>query len=192
MLGSGPMRRSPGSARRTQGILGGRSEQVVRRVLAAAIAELARSGYAGLRMDEARREPRSTRPRSIDGGRAVRRWSLRSWNGCGRPFARARCQTPDSSRAISSRPSRGDSPSVERSRAEPGPGCSTTDTAPRSKRSSAPRWTSVARSGSRWSRAASTGVNCRREPMCNSSWISSARSLQRRDHHAEPTPRCLA
>jgi AcrR family transcriptional regulator len=38
--------------RRTQGILGGRSEQVVRRVLDAAIVELACSGYAGFRMDE--------------------------------------------------------------------------------------------------------------------------------------------
>jgi AcrR family transcriptional regulator len=38
--------------RRTQGILGGRSEQVVRRVLEAALDELARSGYAGFRMDE--------------------------------------------------------------------------------------------------------------------------------------------
>jgi AcrR family transcriptional regulator len=46
------MRRSHGSVRRTQGILGGRSEQVVRRVLDAAIVELARSGYAGFRMDE--------------------------------------------------------------------------------------------------------------------------------------------
>lgn len=45
------MRRPTGSARRTQGVLGGRSEQVVRRVLDAAIVELARSGYAGLRMD---------------------------------------------------------------------------------------------------------------------------------------------
>ena len=45
------MRRTDGSARRTQGILGGRSEQVVRRVLDAAIVELARSGYAGFRMD---------------------------------------------------------------------------------------------------------------------------------------------
>ena len=52
MLVSGPMRRSAGSARRTQGILGGRSEQVVRRVLDAAIVELAHSGYAGFRMDE--------------------------------------------------------------------------------------------------------------------------------------------
>jgi AcrR family transcriptional regulator len=52
MLVSGPMRRSTGSARRrTQGILGGRSEDVVRRVLDAAIVELARSGYAVLRMD---------------------------------------------------------------------------------------------------------------------------------------------
>jgi AcrR family transcriptional regulator len=46
------MPRTPGSARRTQGTLGGRSEQVVRRVLDAAIVELARSGYAGFRMDE--------------------------------------------------------------------------------------------------------------------------------------------
>ncbi len=46
------MRRTPGSTRRTQGSLGGRSEQVVRRVLDAAIVELARSGYAGFRMDE--------------------------------------------------------------------------------------------------------------------------------------------
>jgi len=46
------MRRSSGSARRTQGVLGGRSEQVVRRVFDAAIAELARSGYAGFRMEE--------------------------------------------------------------------------------------------------------------------------------------------
>ena len=46
------MRRTPGAARRTQGTLGGRSEQVVRRVLDAAIVELARSGYAGFRMDE--------------------------------------------------------------------------------------------------------------------------------------------
>lgn len=37
--------------RRTQGILGGRSDRVVRRVLDAAMAELARSGYAGFRMD---------------------------------------------------------------------------------------------------------------------------------------------
>lgn len=46
------MRRSAGSARRTRGILGGRSEQVVRRVLDAALDELARSGYARFRMDE--------------------------------------------------------------------------------------------------------------------------------------------
>jgi AcrR family transcriptional regulator len=38
--------------RRTKGTLGGRSDQVVRRVLDAAIVELARSGYAGFRMDE--------------------------------------------------------------------------------------------------------------------------------------------
>jgi AcrR family transcriptional regulator len=38
--------------RRTQGILAGRSEKVVRRVLDAALVELARSGYAGFRMEE--------------------------------------------------------------------------------------------------------------------------------------------
>ena len=45
------MGRSSGSSRRTQGILRGRSEQVVRRVLDAAIVELAHSGYGGFRMD---------------------------------------------------------------------------------------------------------------------------------------------
>src|SRR6185295_9553640 len=45
------MGHSTESARRTQGILGGRSEQVVRRVLDAAILELARSGHAGFRME---------------------------------------------------------------------------------------------------------------------------------------------
>ncbi len=52
MLVWAPMRRSAGSARRTRGILGGRSERVVRRVLDAAVVELARSGYAAFRMDE--------------------------------------------------------------------------------------------------------------------------------------------
>jgi AcrR family transcriptional regulator len=50
MLVSSAMGSSGGSARRTQGILGGRSEQVVRRVLDAALVELARSGYSGFRM----------------------------------------------------------------------------------------------------------------------------------------------
>ena len=45
------MARSPGAARRTQGVLGGRSEDVVRRVLDAGIEELASSGYAAFRMD---------------------------------------------------------------------------------------------------------------------------------------------
>ena len=45
------MRRTHGS-RRTKGVLGGRSDQVVRRVLDAAMVELARSGYSGFRMDE--------------------------------------------------------------------------------------------------------------------------------------------
>jgi AcrR family transcriptional regulator len=39
------------STRRTQGVLGGRSEQVVRRVLDAALVELAHSGYAAFRME---------------------------------------------------------------------------------------------------------------------------------------------
>ena len=45
------MARPSRSSRRTRGILGGRSEQVVRRVLDAAIVELAHSGYHGFRMD---------------------------------------------------------------------------------------------------------------------------------------------
>lgn len=45
------MSRSSGTSRRTQGILGGRSEHVVRRVLDAAMVELARSGFHGFRMD---------------------------------------------------------------------------------------------------------------------------------------------
>jgi AcrR family transcriptional regulator len=48
---SGAMARPSGSSRRTQGILGGRSDQVVRRVLDAAIVELSRSGYYGFRID---------------------------------------------------------------------------------------------------------------------------------------------
>lgn len=52
VLVSVPVRRGAKSVRRTQGVLGGRSEQVVHRVLGAAIAELARSGYAGFRMEE--------------------------------------------------------------------------------------------------------------------------------------------
>lgn len=45
------MRRSAETSRRTQGILGGRSEEVVRRALDASLVELARSGYAGFRME---------------------------------------------------------------------------------------------------------------------------------------------
>lgn len=45
------MGRSSGSSRRTQGVLGGRSTQVVRRVLDAALVELAHAGYHGFRMD---------------------------------------------------------------------------------------------------------------------------------------------
>jgi AcrR family transcriptional regulator len=44
------MGRPTNPARRTLGILGGRSEQVARRVLEAAVVELARAGYTGLRM----------------------------------------------------------------------------------------------------------------------------------------------
>lgn len=47
-----PVTRTIEHPRRTKGILGGRSDEVVRRVLDAAIVELARSGYAGFRMDE--------------------------------------------------------------------------------------------------------------------------------------------
>ena len=43
------MRRAP--TRRTRGLLGGRSDEVVRRVLEAAVEELAANGYAGLRME---------------------------------------------------------------------------------------------------------------------------------------------
>jgi AcrR family transcriptional regulator len=46
------MTRLAAPSRRTKGVLGGRSDEVVRRVLDAAIVELARSGYAGFRMDE--------------------------------------------------------------------------------------------------------------------------------------------
>jgi AcrR family transcriptional regulator len=46
------MTRPAAHPRRTKGILGGRSDEVVRHVLDAAIVELARSGYAGFRMDE--------------------------------------------------------------------------------------------------------------------------------------------
>jgi len=46
------MTRPAAPPRRTKGILGGRSDEVVRHVLDAAIVELARSGYAGFRMDE--------------------------------------------------------------------------------------------------------------------------------------------
>ena len=45
------MSRDSGASRRTEGVLGGRSDQVVRRVLDAAIGELARSGYHGFRVD---------------------------------------------------------------------------------------------------------------------------------------------
>src|SRR4051812_26740416 len=47
-----PRSRPTGGPRRTKGILGGRSDEVVRHVLDAALVELARSGYAALRMDE--------------------------------------------------------------------------------------------------------------------------------------------
>ena len=46
------MSRPAAPPRRTKGILGGRSDEVVRQVLDAAIVELASSGYARFRMDE--------------------------------------------------------------------------------------------------------------------------------------------
>lgn len=42
----------PSQTRRTQGVLGGRSERVVQRVLAATVAELAESGYRAFRVDD--------------------------------------------------------------------------------------------------------------------------------------------
>lgn len=66
------MRPARGSARRTAGTLGGRSEQVVRRVLDAAIVELARSGYAGFRMDEVVATAR------VNKTTIYRRWSSRA------------------------------------------------------------------------------------------------------------------
>ena len=44
--------RATAPPRRTKGVLGGRSDEVVRLVLEAGLAELARSGYTGFRMDE--------------------------------------------------------------------------------------------------------------------------------------------
>jgi hypothetical protein len=118
----------------------------------------------------------STRPRSIDAGRAGPRWSLLSSIGCASLFARARCRTLEIWNVISSRHLRDDSPSARRSKAEPGHGCSTSDTVPRSKRSSETWWTSVAASGGRWSRAPSTGAKYRQEPIRSCSCMSSARS----------------
>ncbi len=66
------MGRSTGAARRTQGILGGRSEQVVRRVLDAALVELARSGYTGFRMDEV------TSQAAVNKTTIYRRWPNRA------------------------------------------------------------------------------------------------------------------
>lgn len=51
MLPLSAMAPTAGAPRRTQGLLGGRSEQVVRRVLDAALVELSRSGYGDFRMD---------------------------------------------------------------------------------------------------------------------------------------------
>jgi AcrR family transcriptional regulator len=45
------MDHAAGTPRRTQGLLGGRSEQIVRRVLDAALVELSRSGYGDFRME---------------------------------------------------------------------------------------------------------------------------------------------
>ncbi len=51
MLRVTSMRRAVGTSRRTQGILGGRSEQIVRRVLDAALVELSHSGYADFHVE---------------------------------------------------------------------------------------------------------------------------------------------
>lgn len=65
------MPRPTAQSRRTKGILGGRSDEVVRHVLDAAIVELARSGYAGFRMDEV-----ATRAR-VNRTTIYRRWPNR-------------------------------------------------------------------------------------------------------------------
>ena len=66
------MPRIRGAARRTQGVLGGRSDDVVRRVLDAAVAELARSGFAAFRMDEVVSRAR------VNKTTIYRRWPSRS------------------------------------------------------------------------------------------------------------------
>lgn len=66
------MARTSRSARRTQGILGGRSDEVVRRVLDAAMTELARSGYLGFRMDEVAAQA------GVNKTTIYRRWPSRS------------------------------------------------------------------------------------------------------------------
>ena len=57
--------------RRTQGILGGRSERVVKRVLDASVAELARSGYAAFRMERVAAEA------AVNKTSIYRRWPSR-------------------------------------------------------------------------------------------------------------------
>ena len=66
------MSRRVASSRRTKGVLGGRSDEVVRRVLAAAIAELARSGYARFRLDRVAARARVNRTT------IYRRWPARA------------------------------------------------------------------------------------------------------------------
>src|SRR4051812_48103459 len=60
------------STRRTQGVLGGRSEEVVRRVLDAALGELARSGYSGFRMEAVAKEA------AVNKTTIYRRWPTRA------------------------------------------------------------------------------------------------------------------
>ena len=71
MLAWPSMRRSSAQTRRTQGILGGRSEQVVKRVLDASIAELARSGYSEFRMEDVASKA------AVNKTSIYRRWSSR-------------------------------------------------------------------------------------------------------------------
>ncbi|MFO0599931.1 MAG: TetR/AcrR family transcriptional regulator [Myxococcaceae bacterium] len=58
--------------RRTQGVLGGRSDQVVKRVLDAALAELAHSGFHAFRMDVVAREA------GVNKTTIYRRWPTRA------------------------------------------------------------------------------------------------------------------
>src|SRR6478609_435549 len=81
-------RRSP-APRRTRGVLGGRSEQVVARVLDAARFELVQSGYAAFRMEEVASRA------SVNKTTIYRRWPSRA-SLVGSVFERMRASLRDS------------------------------------------------------------------------------------------------